>query len=376
LLANGRVCGLALSKPLMSKEIALAQPLPPPPRRPSSLSGEGAKLSSADFRFVSAWVQGVDVQDAWQRFEAHRGLGDVRRIRTTVRSILDQLSAIAIRHGDPQAAALLRRDPARIKALSDAARKPAPAASMPTLAQFAAELPHADFYREAELVALLEERYGKAASLRPAGVGGTSTAGRRDTPELRAAKRKGRLVLRQLEALRRLESLAASRPVPEDRTTAWLDPNTCRHLRAVGVLTLGELLFFVRLKGYRWYRKVPRIGEGGAGRLVRWLRAHEETLGAVAIAALAPVTKLGAWLKEPAPAMGVVPIERLRVPSTLSGEGAHPRSLRALLGARSQRLPGGAGVAGTPPAERGDRQRPYLPRVPQGGRALLALGRL
>ena len=242
--------------------------------RPSPQERSNTKLSSSDFRFVSAWVQGIDVQDAWERFQAHRGSSDLRRIRSTVRTILDQLAAIAIRHGDPHAAALLRRDPARIKARLAPAATPAAPSSLPTLEQFAAELPNADFYSEAELVALLEERYGKVASLRPDG-----RAGQRDTPALRATKRKARLVTRQMDALRRLESLAASRPVPEDSTTAWLDSQTSRHLRSAGVLTLAELMLFVRLNGYRWYRKVPRVGEGKAGRLIQWLREHEQTLG-------------------------------------------------------------------------------------------------
>ena len=104
---------------------------------------QGAKLSPADFRFVSAWVQGIDVMDAWQRFQTHRGTGDLRRIRSTVRGILDQLQAIAVRHGDVQAAALLRRDSSRIS-VADKLPKKSPtsdgAVPMPTLAQFTAEL--------------------------------------------------------------------------------------------------------------------------------------------------------------------------------------------------------------------------------------------
>ncbi len=297
---------------------------------PSGRAGaEVPKLASTDFRFVSAWIQGVGVLDAWERFMAHRGAGDLRRIRSTVRTILDQLAAVATRHGEPAAAALLRRDPASIKATgSSGARRDRSLAapklgskttpSMPSLAEFAAALPDADFYSEAELVALLEARYGKVASLRPA-EGDAPRQRRRDTPELRAVKRKGRLVMRQLEALRRLEALAATSPVPEDRTEAWLDPLTSQRLRVVGVLRLFELMFFIRLHGYRWYKKVPRIGEQGAGRLLRWLSHHERTLGPVAATALQPMTRIGAWVKDPAPRVGVVPIERLRLPATLSG---------------------------------------------------------
>ena len=322
----------ALSKSLSPKEFDLTQKpasrASPSLSQPSAFAKDGAKLSGADFRFVSAWVQGIEVQAAWERYQAHRGTGDLRRIRSTVRGILDHLAALANRHGDAHAAAVLRRDPTRIKALEATLSGPvkAPASSaLPTLEQFAAELGNADFYSEAELVELLEERYGKVASIRPEGVYKARRA-QRDTPELLAIKRKGRLVLRQLEALKRLESLATTAPVVADSTTAWLDPVTCQRLRTVGVLSLGDLLLYIRLNGYRWYRKVPRIGETKARRLTHWLCVQEATLGPVSISALAPVSKMGALLKEPPAAVGVVPIERLRMPIGLSGEGGQNRA--------------------------------------------------
>ena len=41
-------------------------------------------LALADFRFLSAWVQGIDVREAWDRYCSHRGPSDLRRIRTSV----------------------------------------------------------------------------------------------------------------------------------------------------------------------------------------------------------------------------------------------------------------------------------------------------
>jgi len=330
-----------------------------PGDRGSTALATSHKLGSAEFRFLSAWVQGVEVGDAWSRYMGHRGSGDLRRIRGTVRTILDQLAAIARRHGDPATAALLRRDRARIKlpgaqwalpeiapgtapgkatspasALTGVSSRPAAGARMPTLAEFAAELEDPSFYSEAELVALLEERYGKVASLRPA------TAGRaprlRDSPALRAEKRRARLVMRQLDALRRLEALASTAPAPSDRLAAWLDPLTAKRLGLVGVVRLSELMFYVRLHGYRWYRKVPRIGQGGALRLVRWLGQHEATLGALPVTALVPLTRLDIETLAPRPSTGVVPIERLRLPSTLSGEQGTNRAAPARCRARAR----------------------------------------
>lgn len=293
-------------------------------------NGPAFKLATGDFRFVAAWVQGIDVLSAWERYMSHRGSGDLRRIRSTVRAILDHLAALATRHGEPDAAALLRRDPADIKvpkaAVLSASQTPTASHAWPTLAEFSATLDDPDFYSEAELVALLEERYGRVASLRPTGHGQSAARRTRDTAELRAIRRKGRLVVRQLETLRRLEALSASRPVPADAVGAWLPPATVQRLRTAGVLTLADVMLFIRLHGYRWYRKVPRLGELGAGRLVSWLGQHETTLGAVAAAARVPLSQLGPWLKEPPAQVAVVPIERLRLPVALSGQGGSNRA--------------------------------------------------
>ena len=279
------------------------------------------KLTSADFRFLNAWVQGVDVHNAWDRYMRHRGADDLRRMRSTVRTMLDILASISKRHGDLQTAVLLRRDGARIKlpalSIPNAAASPARASAMPTLEQFAAELDDPSFYSEAELVGLLEERYGKVASLRPEGTGGSARL--RDSLELRAEKRRGRLVRRQMEALRRLEVLAATAPTASDEITAWFDGHIAKRLGRVGIRTLAELMFYMRLHGYRWYRKVPRVGEGGAARLVAWLGQHEASLGELAITVLAPLRKLDVAAVTPRPATAIVPIERLRLPSTLSG---------------------------------------------------------
>ena len=74
------------------------------------------------------------------------------------------------------------------------------------------------------------------------------------------------------------------------------------------------------------YRSVPWVGERKAARLVRWLQQHEDTLGPVALTSLQPLAQVPAYLKDPPAAIGVVPIERLRVPSSLSGEQGSNRA--------------------------------------------------
>ena len=295
-----------------------------------------AKLSNVDFRFISAWVQGVDVRQAWDLYQLHRGAGDLRRIRSTTRLLMDMLAGIGKRHGLPEAAAL-RRDASRIGVMNSApmsmnsstdsmTSSPSTMKSKaaPTLDQFREELEDPDYYSESELIELWERRYGVASAASDA----DQAARAQPTSEERAFHRRARLVKRQLEALKKLEALAAVQPQPEDLLDAWLfNSETAKRLRHVGVLRLGELMYYIKARGYRWYRTVPRIGEEGAKRLVAWLQQHESSLGPVSVTALAPRTQLDAARITPAPAMGVVPLERLLVPTSLSGVDGSNRGL-------------------------------------------------
>ena len=281
------------------------------------------KLSSGDFRFLQSFIQGVDLKDAWARYMPHRGAGDLRRIRNTVRLQLDVLSATSKRHGDLATATLFKRDPLRIKASTIAAigaatptLAPRSPVILPTLDEFAQTLEDPDFYCEAELAQLWEQRYGKVAVGQP-GVNGVQRY--RDTPENRATKRRARLIERQLVALRRLELLVASAPHPQDKLEAWFDSQTVQRLTTVGIERLSELSDFINRHGFKWHRKVPRIGKDGAARLVQWLGHHAATLGRLEAFALAPVATFDVGTLAPAPQTAVVPFERFIVPGDLSG---------------------------------------------------------
>ena len=303
------------------------------------------QLCGADFRFLQAFVQGIDVRDAWERYMPHRGSTDLRRIRSTVRMLLDVLAATAKRHGDSATATLLKRDAQRIRselapaaglglsgsapagsrsepartasALGPAALQAAAAFKPPTLDEFAQTLEDPDFYSQAELADLWEQQYGKVSTGTPDAKTGTQRL--RDTPENRAAKRRARLVLRQVDALRRLESLVAATPQPQDPLAAWLDAQSVKRLGSVGVKTLQDFTGFVNRHGFTFHRKVPRIGKEGASRLVQWLRHHEATLGRLDAFALAPLRTLDAADLTPKASTGVVPFERFLIPSALSG---------------------------------------------------------
>lgn len=254
-------------------------------------SAQGRHLSHGHLAFVRCWAEGLDLVDAWNRYLHVDGTGDARRARGELARLLETLRALARAHGRPEIAILLRRDP-------DAIRQP-DAAGVPTLDEFAARQPE-DFYSEAELVELYEEQYGRADAQG-------------------AERRRQRLRERLILAIQWLAQVGARDPLPGDRVQDWLDERVAARLAAAGIRTLGDLLLRIRRKGHRWHRGIPRVGPEGAARLVRWLRQHEATLGALPSPALLPATGIDRSALTPAPRTGIVPLERFRPPAGLDG---------------------------------------------------------
>lgn len=250
---------------------------------------ENLRLTRDHFRFLSGSVQGLDARALWDRYLFALGSADLRRIRSVTAALHDQLGALARHAGRPEIATLLRR-----RSASGAATGPAR-----TLDEFSATLA-ADMHSQAELLALWNEAHG-------------------EPHRQRSAQRRHRLVERQLAALRWLESLAVTSPKPDDPVSAWLAPQVACRLRAIGIVKLADLQRWIDLHGHHWHRHVPRLGAVGAARIVGWLVGHADTLGALPVHASAPLSQLDKQALSPAPSIGVVPLERLRLPPGLSG---------------------------------------------------------
>lgn len=257
---------------------------------PGSAAAGGMRLSRAHFRFLSGLVQGLDARALWDRYLYALGAADTRRIRSVTALLHTELGARARRAGRPGVAALLRQEPGRSTAAAPTAL---------TLEEFSTAWP-ADMHSEAELLALWKEAQADALSRRP-------------------AQRRQRLIERQLDALRWLESLALVAPQPEDPVSSWLEPQVARRLNAVGIDTLRDLRRWIDLHGHHWHRRVPRVGVQGAARIVQWLAGHADTLGALPAWSLGPRSQIDVRTLTPAPAIGVVPLERLQLPPALSG---------------------------------------------------------
>jgi len=240
--------------------------------------------------FVRCWAEGLDLAAAWNRYLYVDGAADARRARGELQRLLDELRSLARAHGRPEIAALLRRDPEAI--LERGSPKP-------TLDEFRARQP-ADFYSEIELIELYEAEFGGREARN-------------------STRRKQRLRERLILAVQWLEGIGARDPQPADPVAAWLDERVAARLAVVGVQRLSELFFWVRSKGFHWHRSIPKVGPEGAARIVRWLREHESTLGALPSPALKPLGQIDTATLTPVPRIGIVPLERFTPPSERDG---------------------------------------------------------
>ena len=270
-------------------------------RLPASTEMKGPparKLQRAHFAFMRALLQGLDERASWDRYLRSDGEAHDRRIvRQTIAWIKDEFAAAARRHSRPGTARLVRLDPENFS----------PKTKLPTLEDFALERGLEDF-SEAEQAQAYAEAFPDAG----AGRGGQSR------PTQRA-----RIVTRQLEALRWLESQAVRDPRGSDSVNAWLNPAVAQRMERTGLTTLTTLVDHINANGARWWRTVPGVGTLKAARVVEWLKSQEAVTGLrIGDHALVPRAQVpSAWLEQVVPcAAALVPWEKFRVPDQLSGQ--------------------------------------------------------
>jgi len=250
------------------------------------------KLHVGHFAFMRAVVQGLDARDSWERyFRVDGEATDQRTVRATIAWIRDAFAAAAKRHDRFGTARLVRLDATR---LAD------PSQALPSLDAFAQARGLQD-ERQADQIAAYDAEHGRA------------------TQRLR---RRARLVARQLQALRWLETLVAQAPAAGDAVAAWLNPTLAQRLEAVGIVTLAQLAERINGIGQRWHAGIPALGEGKALRIVDWLRAHVASTGLVVGAHVAlPRSQLfdHELRAVVAPATAIRPLEKFIVPAALDG---------------------------------------------------------
>ena len=247
--------------------------------------GQRGGLTAGELAFVRAWAEGLDVELAHRRYMDTGPHAPSVSARGQLRALLGRLRAQALHHGRTELAALFQRDPAQMR---DKAGPPAP-----SLAAFAAGLP-ADFYAEAELLALYEAKHGRVDARS-------------------AARRRQRLRLRLVAAVQEMATLGPRRPQLCDPVGDWLDPALAHPLAAVGVHRLADLLTWVGRHGPAWPVRVPRIGPHRASLILDWWAAHGHSLPALA------VQRAGPPASHTADAPPIKPVERFHPPPDLDG---------------------------------------------------------
>ena len=144
----------------------------------------------------------------------------------------------------------------------------------------------------------------------------------------------------------RIAALVTVSATPTDPLGRWLSASITRSLANVGVKTVADLKAYVEENGNRWWKRVPRLGQVRADRVLAWLIeqydgssapvSERSATRAAAYAAAQPGSpKAGTrevfhslpmvlWPDDQLPAdipkaYGVVPLERLLIPSHLDG---------------------------------------------------------
>ena len=277
--------------------------------RPVVPAARQRKLHVGHFAFMRAVVQGLDARQSWERYLRVEGPDASRTVKATIQWIRDEFAAAAKRQARPGTARLVLLDAGRIGEES---------LELPSLDAFAAERGLTDL-RQAEQIAAYEKEFGSAS---------------------RRASRRSRLIARQLDALRWLESMVAEPPRAGDAVASWLNPTLARHLQAVGIFTMSQLVERINGIGKRWTASIASLGVTKGQRIEAWLREHETTLGLV-IGRHVTVARSQLYSHElqavVQPATGIRPLEKFLVPEELDGShGAYRRpQVQCLLKART-----------------------------------------
>jgi site-specific recombinase XerD len=212
------------------------------------------------FAFVRSSLLGLDLREAFNRYLAwSETTTDLRYIQNRRDALLKHIIE-AGRHLDatlPEHSRITRQlDLLR----SDSEHKPA--AVLPTLEEWVdSEGLDADAWSEAELIAEYKAAFGldNADAIEAA-------AGLRDAA--------GDLV----RALNHLETILSVTPAATDRLDSWFSKPVVKCLRNVGLLTLGDLVRYINVYGYRWHGRVQGFGAQRAQQVVAWLRMQYEHL--------------------------------------------------------------------------------------------------
>lgn len=152
--------------------------------------------------------------------------------------------------------------------------------NVPSLEEFAQRFDE-DMFSESELIALYEEAFGQAGSqnepaadVKKLESGAVEAVAIATGPQpVSAASSYTQRVGALLQAIDWLDEHLSAEPKRDDLVTQWirLSDAQVQALRAEGVVSLGNLIDWITLRGERWHDFVPRYGAQRALELKNWL---------------------------------------------------------------------------------------------------------
>ncbi|MEO7105097.1 MAG: tyrosine-type recombinase/integrase [Rhodoferax sp.] len=221
---------------------------------------EARALGIHHFAFVRSSLLGLDLADAFARYMAwSETTTDLRYVQGRRDALLKQIIEVGRQHD----AALPAN--AKITHLLDLLRSDATvkaAVQLPSLDEWvAAEGMDADMWSEADLLAEYKAAFGlDNADAQEAAVGLKDP------------------VAERVRALNYLETILSVIPTATDRLEAWFAKPVAKSLRNVGLLTLGDLVRFINVYGFRWHGRIKGFGAVRARQVLHWLVLEQDHL--------------------------------------------------------------------------------------------------
>jgi site-specific recombinase XerD len=236
-------------------------------RKPGRPKGSKAKviqdaraLGVHHFAFVRSSLLGLDLADSFNRYMAWaETTTDLRFVQNRRDALLKQI----IEAGRALDAALPQHS--RITQLLDLLRSdatPKPSVVLPSLDEWIeTEGMDPDMWSEADLLAEYKAHFGlDNADAQEAGVGLVDVVGER------------------VRALNHLETVLSVIPAATDRLESWFARPVVKCMRNVGIITLGDLVRFINVYGYRWHSQIKGFGVLRAKQVLHWLVLEQDHL--------------------------------------------------------------------------------------------------
>ena len=224
---------------------------------------EARALGVHHFAFVRSSILGLDLAESFNRYMAWaETTTDLRFVQNRRDALLKQI----IEAGRALDATLAPS--AKITQLLDLLRSDAkvkPAVELPSLEDWAeAEGMDPDMWSEADLLDEYKAHFGlDNADAQEAGAGHKDVVGDR------------------VRALNHLETVLSVIPAATDRLESWFARPVVKVMRNVGLLTLGDLVRFINVYGYRWHSQIKGFGVLRAKQVLQWLILEQDHLNLV-----------------------------------------------------------------------------------------------